>query len=153
MYKARRFNARILMQALVLAFFITASQAVPTAAQNTAMPPAEPAKDVQSALYKAADALGMLRGPEERDGILTFEYWATGTLEGGGTPCQIKEYRASVRYPAADRRETAITPVPAMRVDFTCTGDPQRQVQVVAGDYACEYARLLGKARDHTVSP
>ena len=107
-------------------------------AQNApaGMPPAEPAKDVESALYTAADALGMLRGPQERDGIVTFEYWATGTLDVQGKPCQLKEYRASVRYPAPDRRETPATPVPALRVDFTCTGAPQRQIHVVAGEYA-----------------
>jgi hypothetical protein len=110
--------------------------AAPGAAQNAqpAMPPAEPAKDLESALYKAADALGMLRGPQERDGIITFEYWATGTMDVQGKPCQLKEYRASVRYPAADRRETF--PVPGMRVDFTCADGGQRQIQVVAGEFA-----------------
>ena len=106
-------------------------------AQNApaAMPPGEPAKDLKDALYKAADALGMLRGVQERDAIVTYEYWATGTLNVGGKPCQLKEYRASVRYPAPDRRELPHTPAPGMRVDYTCEGGA-RQIDVVAGEYA-----------------
>ena len=126
-------------KALLLTFFIlfTALTVRPLAqGQGTQnMPPAEPAKNVESALYKAADAIGMLRGPQERDGIVTFEYWATGTADAGGKPCQLKEYRASVRYPAPDRRETPSTPVPGMRVDYTCVGGP-RQIEVVAGEFA-----------------
>lgn len=126
-------------KALIVAVLMTlAVPAVrPQAAQN-AMPPAEPAKDLESALYKAADALGMLRGPQERDGIVTFEYWASGSLDLQGRPCPLTNYRASVRYPAADRREPF--PVPGMRVDFTCaaagTQKPERQVHVVAGEFA-----------------
>ena len=114
---------------------MTGLGAAPQAQNAPAMPPAEPAKDLKDALYKAADAIGMLRGPQERDGIVTFEYWATGMLNVGGKPCQLKEYRASVRYPAPDRRETAMLPVPGMRVDYTCEG-AGRQIEVVAGELA-----------------
>jgi hypothetical protein len=101
-------------------------------------PPAEPARDLESALYKAADAIGMLRGPQERDGVVTFEYWATGSLNLQGRTCQLTNYRASVRYAAPDRRERF--PVPAMRVDYTCAAaggqNPERHIEVVAGDVA-----------------
>jgi hypothetical protein len=93
---------------------------------------------VESTLYKAADALGMLRGPQERDGIITFEYWATGSITHQGRACPLTNYRASVRYAAADGRERF--PVPAMRVDFTCAAaagqKPQRHIEVVAGELA-----------------
>jgi hypothetical protein len=119
----------------------------PLAAQapQAGFPPAEPATNLESALYKAADAIGMLRGPQERDGVVTFEYWATGSLDFQGRPCQLMNYRASVRYPAADRRERF--PVPAMRTDFTCGGPkPDRHVQVVAGDLAWDEAEPGGTA-------
>jgi hypothetical protein len=131
---------------LMLAMLVGA----PLAAQapQPAVPPAQPATDLESALYKAADALGMLRGPQERDGIVTFEYWANGTIDLQGRPCQLTNYRASVRYPAADRRERH--PVPAMRVDFTCaaTGGqkPDRHVQVVAGELAWDETEPGGNA-------
>jgi len=117
-----------------------------TRAQN--MPPAEPAKNLDTAIYKAADALGMLRGPQERDGIVTFEYWANGMIDRQGRPCQLTEYRASVRYPAADRREQF--PVPGMREDFTCAAagaqKPERHVEVVAGEFAWNEAEPGGSA-------
>lgn len=118
----------------VLAAAIATAVTIGAAAQEK-MPPPQPAKNLEEALYKAADALGMLRGPQERDGIVTFEYWGTGTLARPGGACQLKDYRASVRYPAADRRERF--PVPAMRVDYTCAGaKPERQIEVVAGEFA-----------------
>ena len=125
---------------------LTALVAPPIAAQTgTAFPPAQPATDLESALYKAADALGMLRGPQERDGIVTFEYWATGSIDVQGRACELTNYRASVRYPAADRRERH--PVPAMRVDLTCAGQkPDRRVQVVAGELAWNEAEPGGTA-------
>lgn len=127
--------------ALMIAILLTGPVAAALPAAQTsqgAMPAAEPAKDLESALYKAADALGMLRGPQERDGIVTFEYWANGSLDLQGRSCQLTNYRASVRYAAADRRERH--PVPAMRVDLTCAAaagqKPERHVQVVAGELA-----------------
>lgn len=130
--------AAFIMATTLLA--LAGPSARPLAAQTPqgAFPPAEPAKDLESALYRAADALGMLRGPQERDGIVTFEYWADGSLDLEGRTCQLTSYRASVRYAAPDRRERY--PVPAMRVDFTCAAaagqKPDRHVQVVAGELA-----------------
>ena len=114
----------------VTALMTLALLGIPSHAAQTAQP-----ATLDSTLYKAADALGMLRGPQERDGIVTFEYWASGTITHQGRPCQLMEYRASVRYAAADGRERF--PVPAMRVDFTCAGaKPERHVEVVAGELA-----------------
>ena len=98
-----------------------------------AQAPASAKSELETILYKASDALGMLRGVQEADRIVTFEYWATGTMSVGGKPCTLSEYRASLRYPipgAASR-----LPVPAMRVDFTCEGQG-RQIHSVAGRFA-----------------
>jgi hypothetical protein len=118
---------------IVLFTSVLLAGSAPSAQTQQAFPPAEPAKNLEEALFKASDALGMLRGPQERDGIVTFEYWGTGTMDLQGKPCQLKNYRASVRYPAPDRREPF--PVPGMRVDFTCA-DGGQQIQVVAGEFA-----------------
>jgi hypothetical protein len=123
-----RTNAFTIATAATLALFGVGSYAAQTAQPAT----------VESTIYKAADALGMLRGPQERDGIVTFEYWATGSITHQGRTCQLTDYRASVRYAAADGRERF--PVPAMRVDFTCAAaagqKPQRHIEVVAGELA-----------------
>ena len=122
-------------RALTVASLITCAVfSHPPLAAQTAPAPA----NLESTLYKAADALGMLRGPQERDGIVTFEYWATGSIALQGRTCQVADYRASVRYAAPGGGERF--PVPAMRVDFACTPaagqKPERQVQVVAGELA-----------------
>ena len=120
------------------AFTIAAPLVLVTLAfHSPAAQTAQPAT-LDSTLYKAADALGMLRGPQERDGIVTFEYWATGSITHQGRRCELMDYRASVRYAAPGGGERF--PVPAMRVDFTCAAapgqKPERHVEVVAGELA-----------------
>jgi hypothetical protein len=117
-------RTRILAAAVMVALTI-----VPGGAQK---PPAEKT-ELQMVLYKAADAIGMLRTAQEVDRITTFEIWATGTMNVDGKPCTLKEYRASVRYPIPGA--TSRLPVPAMRTDFTCEGQP-RQIHAVAGRFA-----------------
>jgi hypothetical protein len=130
-------HIRVLVHAWLAAAVVAAALPSRPLAQ-AGMPPAQPARNLDEALYKAADALGMLRGPQERDGIVTFEFWAKGTIARQGRACQVADYRASVRYPAGDRRERF--PVPGMRVDYTCTADGsakgERHVEVVAGEFA-----------------
>ena len=93
--------------------------------------------DLKTILYYAADALGMLRGAREDDGVLTMQIWATGTMSVGGQPCKLANYLASVRYSSPARQKV---PVPAMRVDFACAGangrPGPRQIQVVADRFA-----------------
>lgn len=92
-------------------------------------PPLTTAPDVKTTLYRIADALGMLRGTDERDAILTMDWRGTGTITIGGQSCRLASYRGAVRYN-----------VPAMRTDVACAqadGKPgPRTVQVVAGALA-----------------
>ncbi len=92
-------------------------------------PPLTTAPDVKTTLYRIGDALGMLRGTDERDSIITMDWRGTGTMTVGGQSCRLANYRGQVRYN-----------VPAMRTDFACAlpdGKPgPRSVQVVAGALA-----------------
>ena len=92
-------------------------------------PPLTTVPDVKTTLYRMADALGMLRGTDERDAVITMEWRGTGTITVGGQSCRLASYRGSVRYN-----------VPALRTDFACAqadGKPgSRTVQVVAGALA-----------------
>jgi len=92
-------------------------------------PPLTAAPDVKTTLYRIGDALGMLRGTDERDSIITMDWRGTGTMTVGGQSCRLANYRGQVRYN-----------VPAMRTDFACAqpdGKPgPRSVQVVAGALA-----------------
>ena len=98
--------------------------------------------DLKTILYYAADALGMLRGAREDDGVLTMQIWATGTMTVGGQPCKLANYLASVRYSSTARQKV---PVPAMRVDFACAGangrPGPRQIHVVADKFAWNEAK------------
>ena len=88
--------------------------------------PPKTTPDLKSTLYKMADVLGMLRGAQEEDSILTLEYFGTGTVNVGGKPCTATSYRGSLRFNG-----------PGMRVDFSCAGQPpQRHIQVVARTFA-----------------
>jgi len=98
---------------------------------------AQAAPAVETILYQAADALGMLRTPREVDRIATLIYTGAGTKQVGGRPCTMQRYQASVRYPIPDARHSF--PVPGMRIDFDCInadGEPDRHVEVVAGEFA-----------------
>jgi hypothetical protein len=92
-------------------------------------PPLTTAPDVKATVYRIGDALGMLRGTDERDSIITMDWRGTGTMTVAGQSCRLANYRGQVRYS-----------VPAMRTDFACAqadGKPgQRNVQVVAGALA-----------------
>ena len=76
-----------------------------------------------------ADVLGMLRGPEEEDGVITMQVWASGTMMVNGQACRLASYRAYVRFNA-----------PGMRVDYSCAGangqSAARHIEVVSGSYA-----------------
>jgi hypothetical protein len=98
--------------------------------------------DLKTILYYAADALGMLRGAREDDLILTMQIWGTGSMNVGGQPCKLANYLASIRYATPARQKV---PVPAMRVDFACSGangrPGPRQIQVVADKFAWNEAK------------
>ena len=87
-------------------------------------PPLTRATDVKETLYRIGDALGMLRGTEERDSIITMDWRGTGTMTVNGQSCRVN-YRGQVRY----------LPTASLRTDATCMGGA-RMVQVVAGNLA-----------------
>ena len=114
----------------VLAPAIVQAQGAPslkaTKVDKIKVAPPKTAPDLKSTLYKMADVLGMLRGAQEEDSVLTIDYFGNGTMNVGGQPCALTSYRGSLRFN-----------VPGMRVDFSCAGQPpQRHIQVVAGNFA-----------------
>ena len=82
---------------------------------------------VDTALFKAADAMGMLRGLRQEDSLTTYEFWATGSVLADGALVRVAEYRGSVRFQA----------VPSMRADVRLSGpNARRLVHSVAGRHA-----------------
>jgi hypothetical protein len=81
--------------------------------------------DIKGILFQLADSMGMLRGMQQEDSILTLEQWAKGTMTVGQQRFDVPEYRMSVNYS-----------VPGMRVDLrrqAAGGQAQRQIEVVSG--------------------
>jgi hypothetical protein len=87
--------------------------------------------------------MGMLRGLQQEDSIITLEHWAKGTATVGQQRFDVPEYRWSINYA-----------VPGMRVDLTRVGpngQKQRQIEVVSGAVAwneTERGRNATAARD-----
>ena len=72
--------------------------------------------------------LGMLRGLDEHELIVSLEYQGKGTMQVDGQPCTLTKYRVSTNYQT-----------PGQRVQFTCTranGQTRSGIEVVSGQYA-----------------
>ena len=115
------------MSRTVLAFagavIVGALTASPGAQQRSA--PTESAADVKTLLFELANSMGMLRGLQQEDSILTLEHWAKGTMTVGQQKYDVPDYRLSVNYS-----------VPGIRIDFRRQapgGQPQRLIEVVSG--------------------
>lgn len=96
--------------------------------------------NLKEVLHKVGLGLGVLRGVQEEDSLMTVEYWGAGTMrEVGpktvGPPVQIKSYYAAVAYD-----------FPGMRVDMTRAGGtvPPREIQVMSGKFAWNEIDKLG---------
>ena len=70
--------------------------------------------------------MGMLRGMQQEDSILTLEHWFKGTMTVGQQRFDVPEYRMSINYS-----------VPGIRVWTSggrrAGGQAQRQIEVVSG--------------------
>jgi len=131
------------ISALAIAAVVTGGALiVPARAQQRAAPPDNPA-DVKALVFELANSMGMLRGLQQEESILTLEHWAKGTMTVGQQRFDVPEYRLSINYG-----------VPGMRVDVRRQaqgGQPQRQIEVVSGTTAwneTERGRNATAARD-----
>ena len=90
--------------------------------------PAPGAKDLRAVLFNWTWHMGMLRGLDEHELIVSLEYQGKGTIQVDGQPCTLTKYRASTSYQT-----------PGQRVQYTCTranGQTHSGIEVVSGLYA-----------------
>jgi hypothetical protein len=90
--------------------------------------PARGAKDLRAVLFNWTSHMGMLRGIDEHELIVSLEYQGTGTIQVDGQPCTLTKYRASTNYQT-----------PGQRIQYTCTrpnGQTYSNIEVVSGQYA-----------------
>ena len=90
--------------------------------------PEPDAGDLKSVLFNWTWHMGMLRGIEEHELIVSLEYQGNGTIEVDGEPCTLTAYRGSTNYQT-----------PGQRIQYTCTlpnGQTHSDIEVVSGRYA-----------------
>ena len=107
---------------------VTAGTLSVTARAAQRATPQENSADVKTLVFDLANSMGMLRGLQQEDSILTLEHWAKGTMTVGQQRFELPEYRLSINYA-----------VPGMRVDVrrqAPSGQAQRQIDVVSGTSA-----------------
>jgi hypothetical protein len=111
---------------------VTAGAPMTATAQDRNTPPSylpEPdAKDLKAVLFNWTWHMGMLRGVDEHELVVSLEYKGDGTIQVDGQPCTLDEYRASTNYQK-----------PGQRVQYTCTlpnGQAHSDIEVVSGRFA-----------------
>jgi hypothetical protein len=85
-------------------------------------------KDAKAVLYNWASHMGMLRGVEEHELVVSLEYQGNGTIQVDGQPCTLKKYRVSTNYQTTGQR-----------TQIECTrsnGQAYSNIEVVSGVYA-----------------
>src|SRR5262245_49448471 len=87
--------------------------------------PAAGAKDLRAVLFNWTWYMGMLRGVDEHELVVSLEYQGTGSIQVDGQSCTLTKYRVSTSYQT-----------PGQRVQFTCTrpnGQMYSRIEVVSG--------------------
>ena len=85
-------------------------------------------KDLRAVLFSWTSYMGMLRGVDEHELIVSLEYQGKGTVQVDGQPCTLTKYRMSTSYQT-----------PGQRIQYTCTrpnGQTYSNIEVVSGQYA-----------------
>ena len=96
---------------------VLANAPLKASAQGGFPPPAPPpytpaadAKDLKAVLFNWTWHMGMLRGIDEHELIVSLEYQGKGTVQVDGQPCALTKYRASTNYQTLSQR-----------INYTCT--------------------------------
>jgi hypothetical protein len=115
---------------LTLGTLSTASAQPPAGFQEPPPPyrPAKDARDLRSVLFNWTWHLGMLRGVDEHELIVSLEYQGKGTVQVDGQPCTTSKFRMSTNYQT-----------PGQRTQITCTranGQAYTAIEVLSGPYA-----------------
>ena len=110
---------------------LSTAGAQPPRADREPPPPYRPgagAKDLRSVLFNWTWYMGMLRGVDEHELVVSLEYQGMGSIQVDGEPCTLTKYRVSTSYQT-----------PGQRVQYTCTranGQAVSGIEVVSGPYA-----------------
>ena len=100
------------------------------------------AKDLKSVLFNWPWHMGMLRGIEEHELIVSLEYRGEGTIQVNGQACAITPFKEGARegeLGTSGYRISATYQQPGFRNEIECTlpnGQKYSNIEVVSGKYA-----------------
>src|SRR5688500_14252088 len=109
--------------------------------------PAEGAKDLKSVLFNWTWHMGMLRGIEEHELLVTLEYRGEGTIQVNGQACAIAPYKDAARHGelgTSGYRVSNAYQFAGSRTQTQCTlpnGRTYSNIEVVSGEYAWDEDR------------
>jgi hypothetical protein len=115
-------NLKAIIPVAVFALIVT------TGGPRRGYTPPPGAKDLKATLFNWVWHMGMLRGPQEVEAVVTLEHTATGTIQVDGQPCKLAKYRVSTNYQ-----------IGGQRIQYTCTranGQQVSNIEVVSGNFA-----------------
>ena len=104
--------------------------------------PEPDAKDLKSVLFNWPWHMGMLRGIEEHELIVSLEYRAEGTVQVNGRDCALMPFKEGERegeLGTSGYRISASYQTPGYRTQIKCTlpnGETYSNIEVVSGEYA-----------------
>jgi hypothetical protein len=104
--------------------------------------PAPDARDLKSVLFNWPWHMGMLRGIEEHELVVSLEYRGEGTIQVNGRDCAIASFEESDRegeLGMSGYRISASYQQPGYRAQIECTlpnGQTYSNIEVVSGEYA-----------------
>jgi hypothetical protein len=130
-FQRRIISMRVAIGAvLTISVLSTAAAQAPRANREPPAPyrPAAGAKDLRAVLFNWTWYMGMLRGVDEHELVVSLEYQGKGTIQVDGQPCTLTKYRVSTSYQT-----------PGQRIQYTCTrpnGQMVSGIEVVSGQYA-----------------
>ena len=127
-----RVRQRLVAIAIVATVGVAAFLPARASGQQPAPParytPAPGAQDLKPVLFNWFWYMGMLRGPQESESVVTLEHKASGAVVVDGQPCTLTSYRVSTNYRT-----------PGQRIQYSCTranGQAYKAIEVVSGQYA-----------------
>ena len=140
------FRQRTIGTMVALGLVLTIGAPLVASAQRGGGPPLftpEPdAQDLKSVLVNWPWHMGMLRGIEEHELIVTLEYRAEGTVQVNGQACAITPFEDAARegeLGTSGYRISASYQQPGYRTQIECTlpnGQTYSNIEVLSGEYA-----------------
>ena len=108
--------------------------------------PEEGSKDLKSVLFNWTWHMGMLRGIEEHELMVTLEYRGDGTIQVNGQPCTLAPYEEARpgELGSAGYRISNAYQFAGSRTQIECTlpnGRTYSNIEVVSGEYAWDEDR------------